>query len=339
VPTLIIDNLGVRRGIVLRDRILIGRRSTCGVAVDHPDVSRIHAWIGRRENGFYVADAHSRTGTRRNGRPVIEPQPLAEGDTIEIGPAIARFSDAAELPPDVRRLEVSDLGTAAGAAIAGILFACHCGAPMWVSEKLAGVVGHCDFCKSPLRVPGGAGGSAAHPVEPTPQPQAPEPESCSVCQGPIGHDDLTTHCPACGLIFHSECWQENRGCSAYGCSQVNVLDPEYLPPVAPEAAAAELDAAIPLPSPTAAAPFPWEFVILIGSVIGSLIGALTFGVPALLVGIAAVLYGIKHPGDKAHRGVMIISTVACIVGVLIGVLLSRFWWFNDPIPGLGWGRR
>ena len=46
---------------------------------------------------------------------------------------------------------------------------------------------------------------------------------CSICQSPIDDGEDTLACPECHLPFHAECWQENMGCAAYGCPQVNAL--------------------------------------------------------------------------------------------------------------------
>jgi len=40
---------------------------------------------------------------------------------------------------------------------------------------------------------------------------------CSICQTAILAGERVLTCSHCGLPFHSECWNENRGCSAYGC--------------------------------------------------------------------------------------------------------------------------
>lgn len=48
-------------------------------------------------------------------------------------------------------------------------------------------------------------------------------QKCGVCHAPITVFDDVASCPSCGLIFHAECWQENLGCSAYGCAQVGAL--------------------------------------------------------------------------------------------------------------------
>jgi hypothetical protein len=49
---------------------------------------------------------------------------------------------------------------------------------------------------------------------------------CNICSYPIEQQlEKKTVCSACGLPFHSECWHEIGGCSAYGCTNVNLLNP------------------------------------------------------------------------------------------------------------------
>lgn len=40
---------------------------------------------------------------------------------------------------------------------------------------------------------------------------------CSICQTTIVGGEAVVHCPDCALPFHRECWEENHGCSQYGC--------------------------------------------------------------------------------------------------------------------------
>ncbi|HYG75183.1 MAG TPA: RING finger protein [Planctomycetota bacterium] len=40
---------------------------------------------------------------------------------------------------------------------------------------------------------------------------------CSICQTGVIAGERIVYCPACNLPFHTECWKENGGCSAYGC--------------------------------------------------------------------------------------------------------------------------
>jgi predicted RNA-binding Zn-ribbon protein involved in translation (DUF1610 family) len=41
---------------------------------------------------------------------------------------------------------------------------------------------------------------------------------CSICQTAVVTGELILVCPSCDLPFHQECWNENGGCSQYGCA-------------------------------------------------------------------------------------------------------------------------
>lgn len=47
---------------------------------------------------------------------------------------------------------------------------------------------------------------------------------CGICLSPIEHEVETAACPACNALYHEECWQENKGCAVYGCSQTPQVD-------------------------------------------------------------------------------------------------------------------
>lgn len=42
---------------------------------------------------------------------------------------------------------------------------------------------------------------------------------CPFCKTAIAEGDAVTVCPACGIPHHTECWEENHGCTTFGCSQ------------------------------------------------------------------------------------------------------------------------
>jgi predicted RNA-binding Zn-ribbon protein involved in translation (DUF1610 family) len=42
---------------------------------------------------------------------------------------------------------------------------------------------------------------------------------CPYCQSTLAEGDARTPCPECGAHYHPECWEENGGCSVYGCKQ------------------------------------------------------------------------------------------------------------------------
>lgn len=42
---------------------------------------------------------------------------------------------------------------------------------------------------------------------------------CPFCKTEIKEADAVMVCPACGIAHHAECWNENKGCTTFGCSQ------------------------------------------------------------------------------------------------------------------------
>lgn len=47
---------------------------------------------------------------------------------------------------------------------------------------------------------------------------------CGICFAPISPGEDETVCPSCRACYHAECWQENRGCAAYGCTEAPVAE-------------------------------------------------------------------------------------------------------------------
>lgn len=126
-------------------------------------------------------------------------------------------------------------------------------------------------------------------------------------------------CPACRLVYHAECWQENLGCASYGCEQVNALAPAAPEPAAPgEPAQAE-------PTHDPGSPvIAWSFILLAAATISLLLAPLTFGVPSMMTLIAATCRVWKL--RSARDGVLVGALVLCAGGIAAGVMLSHFWW-------------
>ncbi len=58
---------------------------------------------------------------------------------------------------------------------------------------------------------------------------------CPFCQTKIASGDSILICAVCGMPHHTDCWNENKGCSIYGCKgkdepALRVNPPEPLPP-------------------------------------------------------------------------------------------------------------
>jgi hypothetical protein len=71
-------------------RVTLGRHSSCAVTLQDSTVSREHAAMVRRGDGWWVVDLGSTNGTRVNGVRAAE-QPVAPGDRIELGDAVVEL--------------------------------------------------------------------------------------------------------------------------------------------------------------------------------------------------------------------------------------------------------
>jgi hypothetical protein len=149
-------------------------------------------------------------------------------------------------------------------------------------------------------------------------------EICSICQHPVELAEGRTQCPHCGLPFHADCWEENRGCSAYGCPQVNALSPS-----AEQSRAAPLRSAEAGDAPTqgrAASPpdpFPWEFLLLGASALGVLVSMFTFGAPSAALVPCMVVAHLMRKGKKSWA-VFLLSLLVCLAGAVAGYVASRY---------------
>src|SRR5947209_7729559 len=67
-----------------------------------------------------------------------------------------------------------------------------------------------------------------------PEPRLAEGEAvgraCPICQTQFVRGETVVDCLGCSLTYHDECWKENSGCGAYGCSEA----PETIKPKADE---------------------------------------------------------------------------------------------------------
>jgi len=77
----------------LGDHIVIGREVDCEVHLNDKGVSRLHARIFRSTVGpLTLVDIGSRNGTWLNGERIEAPQVLSDGDKIQVGAALLKFS-------------------------------------------------------------------------------------------------------------------------------------------------------------------------------------------------------------------------------------------------------
>ena len=306
---------------VITGRVLIGRKPFNTIAIDHPAVSRLHAWIERRDGAWWIGDCGARNGTFVNARRITRRTRLEDGDRITVAHATLVYHDRDDLPAGAAPIRLEQADDRLTADHNGFLFDCACGAPTWVPNHLAGRVQTCGHCHQQVQIPPAP---AANLSDAPPADDAP-PILCSICQCPISRGESQTHCPDCGLAFHGECWEENLGCSAYGCSQVNVLAEPQAParPPLPNVAPAFADADA-LAAP--ARGIPWDYALLGGGVLGGALGILAFGIPSLAILIVAMSYIPRAPRER--RMITSLAAVVSVAGLAAGLAASYLWWLK-----------
>ena len=53
--------------------------------------------------------------------------------------------------------------------------------------------------------------------------QLPSP-TCPVCCCEILPEEDRISCPDCGMLYHKDCWEDNKGCAIFGCKSAQCLD-------------------------------------------------------------------------------------------------------------------
>lgn len=64
--------------------LVVGREPGCEIVIQNREVSRYHARFTLTPKGVTIEDLGSKNGTHCNGKPVIEPTLLQDGDIIQI---------------------------------------------------------------------------------------------------------------------------------------------------------------------------------------------------------------------------------------------------------------
>jgi serine phosphatase RsbU (regulator of sigma subunit) len=99
MPKVIVERGGLSGREYPFDRgLVIGRDSTCDIAIPEGTVSRQHAMLRWSNAECYLVDLGSANGTYVNGRRIFKPARLQEGDAIAVGGTQLRLVLAADRP-------------------------------------------------------------------------------------------------------------------------------------------------------------------------------------------------------------------------------------------------
>lgn len=79
------NKVQVRKFDLDEPSVSIGRSQRCELVLPDPELSREHCRVFREGGTYKVEDKGSRNGTEVNGKMIGEPQPLQDGDVINLG--------------------------------------------------------------------------------------------------------------------------------------------------------------------------------------------------------------------------------------------------------------
>ncbi len=99
-----------------------------------------------------------------------------------------------------------------------VTFSCpHCRKQLSASEDMEGTTVSCPSCQNLLTVPI----RIVVPDDPPPADsiRAEDASTCPYCRMPIAEDDVIAECALCHTPHHQECWEENKGCTVFGCPE------------------------------------------------------------------------------------------------------------------------
>lgn len=314
MPVLVVQLGSTRHVIPIDGQMLVGRDASASLPIDHPTVSRRHVRLELVNDTCWIEDLGSRNGTRVNGQPLRSRLALSGGERIRIGHVPCWYFATA---PDQATIESLNHRRSDGS---GFSFRCECGVRLWAASVEIASALPCPAC-----------GSRSHSVV-APETLADASKSqpgaawtCGVCQWPIHPGEPQVSCPSCHARYHEECWTENRGCSVYGCDQVNILpDPSATDVASSPDVSADKSIDDRMVGGVAIGP-----ALVAGGVVAGLLGMLLFGVPTLLTCIVALL-----SRRSAGWRWTLVATSLCLVGMVAGVVFSGWWWLKWSFDGL-----
>jgi hypothetical protein len=77
-----------KRWLLSDDEIVMGRAPDCEIVIPDRQVSRYHARMIKRLEGYFIEDLDSKNGTHLNGVPIDGPERLQDGDVIQVALAL-----------------------------------------------------------------------------------------------------------------------------------------------------------------------------------------------------------------------------------------------------------
>ncbi|MBC7287510.1 MAG: hypothetical protein H5T86_05580 [Armatimonadetes bacterium] len=174
---------------------------------------------------------------------------------------------------------------------------------------------------------------AVSPASATPVGQEFLGRICPYCRFPLKQGERMIVCPACKVGHHADCWNENGGCTTYGCQYspqahpVSAGTPTATPGAAPSPSLPRppgWSPGTPLPPPAAVAAAARLEADATNALVLSLLGLFCLGILSIIgmmmgIGVLARMraIGLDVPGARSK------ATAAVIIGAsVIGLMLA-----------------
>ena len=72
--------------------VVVGRSPSSDIVISEPFVSSTHARFALQGPALVLEDLNSTTGTLVNGRSILDPVTLRDGDEVQVGDVVMRVS-------------------------------------------------------------------------------------------------------------------------------------------------------------------------------------------------------------------------------------------------------
>jgi len=194
-----------------------------------------------------------------------------------------------------------------------VTFICpHCNKHLSASDDMEGSTISCPSCQNLLTIP-------IHIIIPEDPPpahtiDAEDANTCPYCRMPITEDDAIAECAACHTPHHQECWEENKGCTVFGCPEAP--EEEEKISVAPALTAARSTsghAAAAQPPPVQKKNAPGATSSLVWGILGFFICGPIFGIVAISNANKAKKLVQQQPDVYTGDG---IATAGLVMGII-----------------------
>ena len=329
------------RAIPVLGTLTVGRGADNDIVLRHPTVSRHHATLEVDSAGaVWVRDAGSSNGTQVDGVPVAGRRRLPVPCRLRVGRVRVWFRETTPSWLDGAAAGQISIKSPVGERTAeGVVRRCACGGKMWLVPTADAQKVFCRRCGRPVgpEVVGEASDDKAGAANETLVGAAVDAAPCPVCRWGVEPGDVTRRCASCEVVYHAECWEQNRGCATFGCPEVGAADAAE-PVKAPVSKALSkasspeeyddvdaLTAARDTYSEEPPRRLPRPSGLLVASGVAAVVGLPAFGLPPLATaGAAAVALTRRRDGQPGGVAAVLVG----LIGAAAGSAFSYWLWLG-----------